>query len=117
MPTMIGPAPQELGTFSGINSAMAAPTLASDGVATNGARFVNVWVGVVGGTSVVLQCWLYRTLQGWTYYSDVPPTTLLTSSNGGIFQLETRGAERVYAQLITFTGPPTCAILYEGVTY
>lgn len=117
MPTMIGPQPQTLGTFSGINAAMPAPTVESDGVATFGSRFVNVWVGMAGGTSVVLQCWVYRTLQGWTYYGDVPATTLLTTNGGGIFQLELRGAERVYAQLITFTGPPTCSILYEGVTY
>lgn len=117
MPTMIGPVPQELGTFTGIAAAMAAPTLDSDGVATNGARFVNVWVGMTGGTSVVFQVYVYRTLQGWTYYGDVPATTLLTASGGGFFQLETRGAERVYAQLITFTGPPTCTLLYEGVTY
>lgn len=117
MPTMIGPAPQELGVFTGIVAAMAAPTLATDGVATNGARFVNVWIGMTGGTSVVAQFYLYRTGQGWTYYGDVPATTLLTSNSGGLFQLELRGAERVYAQLITFTGPPTCSILYEGVTY
>ena len=117
MPTMIGPAPQELGVFTGIVAAMPAPTLDSQGVATNGARFVNVWIGMTGGTSVVFQVYLYRTGQGWTYYGDVPATTLLTAQGGSIFQLELRGAERVYAQLTTFVGPPTCTILYEGVTY
>ena len=66
MPTQIGPQPQELGTVTGIVAAMAAPTLSTDGFATNGARFVNVWVGMTGGTSVVFQVYLYRTGQGWT---------------------------------------------------
>ena len=119
MPTMIGPTPQELGVFSGIVAAMPSPTLASDGVAVNGARFVNVWVGMTSAraSTVVFQCWLYRTGQGWTFYSDVPATTLQSTNGGGLFQLELRGAERAYAQLTTFTGAPTCTILYEGVTY
>lgn len=117
MPGMIGPQPQQLGYFSGIAAAMPNPSAATDGVATNAARFVNVWLGMTGGTSVVLQVWVYRTTQGWTYYSDVPATTFSTTYGGGIVQLELRGIERVYAQLTTFTGPPTCALLYEGVTY
>lgn len=121
MPTMIGPVPQELGTVTGIVAAMPAPTLDSQGVATNGARFVNVWVGMVGGTSAIFQVFLYRTGQGWTYYGDVPATTVLTTyvagGSGGLFQLETRGAERVYGQLTSLVGGPTCSLLYEGVTY
>ena len=117
MATQIGPQPQELGTFTGIVAAMPPPTLDSQGVATNGARFVNVWVGMTGGTSVVFQVYLYRTVQGWSYYGDVPATTLTTTNGGGIFQLELRGAERVYAQLTSLVGGPTCSLLYEGVTY
>ena len=109
--------PQLLGSSSGITSANGTPSGASAGFATSYQRFLNIWVGLTGGTSVDVQFWVWRTGIGWVLYVDVPQTTVTTANTGGFFQLEMRGAERIYVQLLNLVGPPTCQIFVEGVTY
>lgn len=117
--TLAGPgAPAALGSATGIIAATGAPSLATDGYATLGNRFVNVWVDMAGGTSCDVQVYLYRTTVGWILYTDVPTTTVLTANGGGLFQLEPRGAERIYVRLINFVGGgATAGIFVDGVTY
>lgn len=109
--------PQFLGSLASITAVNGTPSGASAGFATNYQRFVNLWVGLTGGTSVDVSVWVWRTGVGWIFYADVPPTTVTTANGGGFFQFEMRGAERVYFQFTNFVGPPTVALLVEGVTY
>lgn len=112
------PAPATLGSATGIIGATGAPTLATDGYSTLSNRYVNVWVGLAGGTSCDVQIYVYQATVGWLLYTDVPTTTVLTANGGGLFQLELRGASRVYARLTNFVGVgATAAIVVEGVTY
>lgn len=108
--------PYEVGTFS-TAAANGTPTLASQGQETQLARYVNVWYKLTGGTSVTTRIWLYRDVIGWILYTDIPTTTILTANGGGILQIETRGAQRVYVELITFVGPPTVNVRVDVVTY
>lgn len=114
--------PQQLGYTTNIRSANGTPSGASAGYSTSFQRFINIWVGLAGGTSVDVSIWVYRTGIGWVLYADVPTTTVTTANGGGFFQLEMRGAERIYIQLANFVGtspPPTpaVALLVEGITY
>lgn len=109
--------PQQLGTINNITVANSTPSGASAGFATDYQRFVNVWLGLTGGTSVDVVVWVWRTNAGWINYVDVPQTTVLTTNGGGFFQFELRGAERVYIQLLNLVGPPSCSLIVEGVTY
>lgn len=109
--------PQFLGSLASITAVNGTPSGASAGFATNYQRFVNLWVGLTGGTSVDVSVWVWRTGIGWISYVDVPPTTVTTANGGGFFQFEMRGAERVYFQFTNFVGPPTVRLLVEGVTY
>lgn len=109
--------PQSLGFASNITLANGTPSGATAGFATNYQRFVNVWIGLTGGTSVDVSVWVWRTGVGWVFYSDVPTTTITTANGGGFFQLEMRGAERIYIQLANLVGPPTIRLLVEGITY
>lgn len=114
-----GAKPTQIGKLTGINAATAAPTQtdATAGFDTQSQRFVNIWYLLVGGTSVDTTVYLYRTGIGWILYTDVPQLTLSTSNAGGVIQIETRGAERVYVRLLNFVGPPTVDVILESVTY
>lgn len=109
--------PLVLGSVTGLAAANGTPSAATAGFATAGSRFINLWYNMSGGTSVTTRVWLYRELVGWILYTDIPTTTLLTANGGGIIQVETRGAQRIYAEVITFVGPPTVGIYFDGVTY
>lgn len=106
-----------IGSTQNIALATAAPTLATDGYATKGHRFINLWVSCSGGTSVDVSVYVYRQYMGWILYTDVPTTTMLTANGGGLLQLELRGAERVYLRHVSFNGGVTSGILAEAVTY
>lgn len=106
-----------IGSTQNLVAATAAPTLATDGYATKGHRFVNLWVSCSGGTSVDVSVYVYRQFMGWMLYTDVPTTTLLTANGGGLLQLELRGCERVYLRHNSFNGGVTSSIVAEAVTY
>lgn len=109
--------PRLLGTISSLTAVNGTPSGASAGFPTDYQRFVNLWLGLTGGTSVDVAVWVYRTGIGWVLYADVPTTTITTTNGGGFFQLEMRGAERIYFQFTNFVGPPTVRVVVEGVTY
>ena len=113
---MIGPFPQQLGTFT-TNAANGTPSGATAGSFTQAARFVNVWYDLTGGTSCTTRIWLFRHTVQWVLYTDIPTTTILTANGGGLLQIETRGAERVYVEIVAVTGPPTIAVYIDGVNY
>lgn len=108
--------PQEIGNFQ-TNAANGSPGGANAGFDPQLSRFVNVWYKLAGGTSVTTRIWLYRDTIGWILYTDIPTTTMLTANGGGIIQVETRGAQRVYVELVTFVGPPTVTVFADAVTY
>jgi len=110
--------PVILGSATGIAAANGTPSGATAGFATGGQRYINVWYSMsAGSTSVTTRIWLYRELIGWVLYTDIPTTTILTANQGGVIQLESRGAQRIYIELITFTGSPTVGIYVDGVSY
>ena len=115
MPT--GPNPTVLANFQA-TVANSTPSGATDGYATGGNRFLNIWYNMsAGSTSVTTRIWFYRQSVGWVLYTDVPTTTILTANGGGFLQLEARGVQRVYVELITFTGNPTVDVHIDGITY
>ena len=111
--------PQELGSFTVGAVNMAAPSAATDGYATNGARYVNLWMQATGGR-YLLYTYLYRTGIGWVRYTELPFYMGVTSdTNGLLIELEVRGAERIYARRVG-TAPSntgTAIALLEGFTY
>ena len=119
MATTFPKLPQELGSFT-TSVSNGLPTLDTDGFATYGARYVNLWCQSSGGASAVwmLFPYLYRTGIGWVVYPDIPfSMTLYTVTNGSVFQIEVRGAERVYVRFANPANSPTGTILVEGFTY
>lgn len=114
-----GAKPTQIGSLTGINASTSAPTQndATAGFDTQSQRFVNVWYRLTGGTSADTTVYLYRTGIGWILYTDVPQLTLTTANFGGVVQVETRGAERIYVRLQNFVGPPTVDVILESVTY
>lgn len=122
-------APEKLGLFSNITTTTAAPSLATDGVATKNHRFVNVWIrttkpstGNVFIDGVYVRVWYYRSGFGWVP-SDLPASIWLYYPlyGGSVLYLEPRGSvERVYVQIVAIVGTPATVVtqmLFEGVTY
>ena len=110
--------PQELGDFS-TSANMTAPTADTDGYATYGARYVNLWMQASGGR-YLLYLYLYRTGIGWVQYSDLPFRFSMTSdTNGLLVEVETRGAERVYTRRVGVApyNVGTANVRLEGFTY
>ena len=118
-----GTPPQYLGKTTGIIAGTSAPSTATDGFDALQMRFVNAWVRLTNGTSCDVSVYLYNSapgaLQGgWYLYTDVPTTTITTTNGGGVFQIETRGAQRVYVRLQSFVGAnATADIILYGVNY
>lgn len=114
-----GPEPTHLGSNTVIAAANGVPSGASAGFPTNALRFINTIMHLQGGTgaTAVVAVWVYHSSFGWFLYTDVPQTTLLLANNGGIFQLELRGLERVYVQVVSITAGATLTVRCEGITY
>lgn len=109
--------PQTLGTVTtAVN--MNAPTLATDGYALNGARYVNVWCQNPGtaGTQGQLYLYLYRTDIGWVLYPDVPRQIPIYAQTGICVEFEPRGAERVYARVSSFDTGASLVMTLEALT-
>lgn len=113
--------PEQLGFTGRITAANGAPTLPTDGFATNNHRFINVWAGVLVANTTdayTTTFWVYKTGIGWVVYTDVEPIFVRSLQANAVHSLELRGsAERIYVQLSGFTGTPSVALLVEGVTY
>lgn len=113
--------PEQLGFVGRITSANGAPTLATQGFATNNHRFVNVWAGVLAANATdayVTTFWVYKTGIGWVVYTDVEPVFVRSLQANAVHSLELRGGvERIYVQLSSFAGTPSVALLVEGITY
>ena len=114
-----GPIPTILDGAKVAAAATSAPTLASDGWDTNRLRFVNLYLHLTGpaGVTATVSVWIYHPIAGWFLYTDVPQTTLYLANNGGFFQLELRGVERVYVQVNAITAGATLTMRAEGVSY
>lgn len=114
-----GPAPVSLGAAIVANAATAAPTASTDGWDTQLLRFANLYLHLTGvaGVTAAVNVWIYHPIAGWFLYTDVPTTTLYLANNGGFFQLELRGVERVYVQVNSITAGATLTMRAEGVTY
>lgn len=114
-----GPEPTHLGSNTVIAAANGTPAGASAGFTTNSLRFINTIMHLQGGAgaTAVVNVWVYHSSFGWFLYTDVPQTTLLLANNGGIFQLELRGLERVYVQVVSITAGATLTVRCEGITY
>lgn len=114
-----GPIPFSLGAVQTVNAATAAPTLGSQGWEANKLRFVNLYLHLTGaaGATATVVVWIYHPVAGWFLYTDVPATTLYLANNGGFFQLELRGVERVYVQVTALSVGASLAMRAEGVTY
>lgn len=109
--------PEVLGTSTFTNTS-SAPSAATDGFPTNNHRFVNVWLKLVEFTSADLTIYLYSSQNtNWMLYTDVPQTTFTTANGGGVLQLETRGASRIYARVPSVSGNGTGSFSFEGLTY
>lgn len=116
-----GPKPTLLGTAGPFNADNGSPIGASNpdtlGFDTQCLRFINAWVGLVGGTSFNVMFYVFDGT-AWYLYTDVPTTTVLTANGGGFFQLEMRGITRVYVRVLTPVGAGVSAgIKVEGVSY
>jgi hypothetical protein len=116
---LFGPIPVSLGSQIIVNAANLAPTAPTAGWDTNRLRFVNLYLHLTGaaGVTAAVTVWIYHPIAGWFLYTDVPQTTLLLANNGGFFQLELRGVERVYVQVNTITAGATLTMRAEGVSY
>ena len=114
-----GPEPTHLGANTVIAAANGVPSGAAAGFTTNALRFINLIMHLQGGAGATasVNVWVYHSQFGWFLYTDVPTTTLLLANNGGIFQLELRGLERVYLQVNSITAGATLTVRCEGVTY
>lgn len=120
--------PQPLGTYSNVKSnnytyPLSSTLTTTDGFATNNHRFLNVWISLTGPateTCRMITFFLYNARHGlWAAYRDAPSIQNLTVDNGGMFlQVETRGADRVFISLGSFTSTSDVATYtIEGVTY
>lgn len=100
-------------------SPIGAANPATIGFDTQMLRFVNVWVGLTGGTSFAVNIYVFNAdASMWYLYTDVPTTTVLTANGGGLFQLELRGVDRVYCRVSSPSGAgATAGIGFYGVTY
>ena len=114
-----GPAPISLGSAIVANAATAAPTSVADGWDTQLLRFTNLYLHLTGaaGVTAAVTVWIYHPIAGWFLYTDVPQTTLYLANNGGFFQLELRGVQRVAVQVNSITAGATLTMRAEGITY
>lgn len=112
--------PQELGSFTTAAQTVA-PTTDTEGYATFGARYVNVWAQASGAIPKWFPyVFVYRTGIGWVRFQEQPKVlNALTATNGLLLEIEIRGAERIYVRRVGTgaTNGATATVMIEGFSY